>query len=166
MNKYYSKLFGEIDLNNVKEYYEATQLVDKKEIEFDLNIVGAKTIEKELLELVDEFIQRIETHIDLASTLIYVDFLREGISKEFIEFYTEDLDDYEGLNALINYKDQSKSIEEQLLEKLVINRIGFYPEKEDDIFAVLDFCFDPEISNQILVFIFHNDMTNRITWES
>ena len=66
--------------------------------------------------------------------------------------------------SVVLKNNKTDTIEEQLLSKVYIRRIGFYPN--DNRFAILDFHVNDEISDQILVVIIENNMSYDITWES
>ena len=90
-------------------------------------------------------------------------FNNSGISREYIEYHTEEFDEQE-IKLTLNEINKEKTIEEQLVSKIYIQRIGFY--LNDNHFAIFDFYVNDEISDQILVVVIENDMSYNITWES
>ncbi|TDT50531.1 uncharacterized protein DUF2004 [Maribacter spongiicola] len=163
MNKYMSNFFGEIDLSSDKKYHYSELNYKNREISIDLNIYIENKPNTEQLSKIDDFLDNLQSHEEELRKFIKSNFNNNGISKEYIEYHTEEFDDEE-LTPLINMSNKEMSIEEQLLSNIYISRIGFYPN--DNRYIVLDFYVNDEISDQILVLIVENDMSYSITWES
>jgi hypothetical protein len=117
----------------------------------------------EQLVAIDNFLNNLERHERTIRSFIDSDFINGGVAKEYIEDAIEEDEDNQ-LTLLINKENKEKTIEEQLLTKIYIQRIGFYPN--DNQYAIFDFYLNHEISNQILVVIIENDKSYSITWES
>ena len=150
--KYKLPYFEEIDLNQLEEYYNVE--IDNKshKIGIDLNF-KAKKIEAQLFDKVKKIIENIESEDSKNRTYITSDFKDENgdAVKEFLEFHIEEL--AEELSGIVNFEDKSNSPEKQLLEKLKLVRIGFYPDGEygTDSFIIFDYTVDRELSDQIIV---------------
>ena len=163
MNKYNSEFFGEINFEKIEEYIEAELNYENKKIELDLNINKNELPNSIQLQKIDDFIKNIKGSEKEIRMFIDADFRNGGIAKEYFEYYAEEFEAYE-LDSLVDTANKEKSIEEQLLSKVYIQRIGFYPN--DNVFAIFDFHVNHEISDQILVVIVENDMKYGVTWES
>lgn len=163
MKKYKSDFFGKIDLEKDEDYYDVEFKYENRIIELDLNIYLEEKPRIEQLIQIDNIIKNLNSLEKEIRNFIDSDFKADGISKEYIEFYTDEFEAYE-LDSLVDKANKEKTIEEQLLTKIYIRRIGFYPN--DNQFAVFDFHVNDAISDQILVVIIENDMSYDITWES
>lgn len=163
INKHKSDFFGEIDFDKNKDYYEAELAYKNRTVELDLNINKQELPNTEQLQNIDAFIKNLKNSEIEIRKYIDSDFLQGGISKEYFEHYTEEYEAYE-LDNLVEKNNKDKSIEEQLLSKIYIHRVGFYPN--ENVFAIFDFHVNHEISDQILVVVVENDMKLSITWES
>ena len=163
MKKYKSDFFGEIDLEKDEDYYDVEYKYENRIIELDLNIYLEEKPRIEQLIQIDNIIKNLSSLEKEIRKFIDSDFEADGISKEYVEFYTDEFEEYE-LDSLVDKENKEKTIEEQLLSKIYIRRIGFYPN--DNQFAVFDFHVNHEISDQILVVIIENDMSYDIRWES
>jgi len=163
MEIYTSKFFGKIDLSLDENCYDAEFKYGNRVIELDLNIYPEDKPGIEQLVKIDTYLKNLEENEKELRKLIEADFKNDGMSKEYFEYHAEEFDEEE-LEPLIDRTNKEKTIEEQLLSKVYIQRIGFYPN--DNRFAILDFYVNDEISDQILVLIVENDMNYNITWES
>lgn len=163
VNKYKSEFFGEIDFDKNSDFYSSELKHENRIIELDLNINEHEPPNSEQLQKIDDYLKNLKNSEIEIRKFIDSDFLTGGIAKEYFEYYTEVYEEYE-LENIIDNDDKEKSIEEQLLSKIYIRRIGFYPN--DNIFAVFDFHVNHEISDQILVIVVKNDKKYGITWES
>lgn len=163
MNIYTSKFFGDIDLDADENCYDNELEFKNRIIELDLNIYPEDKPKVQQLVKIDDYLNNLSKHEKEIRQFIKSDFKTEGMSKEYIEYHVEEFDDNE-LKPLIDINNDRDTIEEQLLSKVYIRRIGFYPN--DNRFAILDFHVNDKISDQILVIIVENDMGHDITWES
>lgn len=156
--------FGEIDLNNLQEDYETKIRINNVEVDLhfennSINIAKAQTIKNVLENLTDFDIQN--------KTYIENDYHDEENStvKEYLEFHLEELDN-KILAEFIDFEDQNSNPEKQLLKKLKLASIGFYPDDSDN-FAVFDYTIDKKITNYLIVVnTDENNNLDDITWES
>lgn len=140
--------FKDIDLKNLNSYYDAEVDFNGKLLEIDLNFNDTE-IESQRLECVRSYLINLTDVYQAAFQAIYKD-LEEGEDTiEFLDFQREDLGD-EVLQELTKNADQSQPLERQILSQLTLQRIGFYPEIEEE-FATLDFTLGEDISNYLLV---------------
>lgn len=153
--------FNEFDPQN--DYAETTIILDGKEVELDLNceeVIGSTDWIPEYEKYVVQ-LERIKKDI-----LEYInnDFIEEGLTKEWITFHLEEIDE-EYIDALLKNAEQFLNKEEQVLSLLRLRRIGLYPEYEG--YAIWDFVLDDEVSDEILTL--QTDINGNIlniAWES
>ncbi|WP_294664778.1 DUF2004 domain-containing protein [uncultured Fusobacterium sp.] len=153
--------FNEFDPQN--DYAETTIILDGKEVELDLNceeVIGSTDWIPEYEKYVVQ-LERIKKDI-----LQYInnDFIEEGLTKEWITFHLEEIDE-EYIDALLKNAKQFLNKEEQVLSLLRLRRIGLYPEYEG--YAIWDFVLDDEVSDEILTLQTDtNGNILNIAWES
>jgi Protein of unknown function (DUF2004) len=166
MDLHSTKYFGEIDLDNVEEYYEIELELDNRTVELTINISTAnRTIDKESINKIEDYIANLQTNEKDIRSFILEDFKEKGESKNYIDFQIEG-QEKEDIADLISNADKKLNKREKLLSVLYLLRIGFYPETEDKVFAVYDYTIDDDLTDDLLVVILYKDNTARITIES
>ncbi len=161
-----TKYFGEIDLDNVEEYYEIELELDNRTVELTINISTAnRTIDKESINKIEDYIANLQTNEKDIRSFILEDFKEKGESKNYIDFQIEG-QEKEDIADLISNADKKLNKKEKLLSVLYLLRISFYPEMEDKVFAVYDYTIDDDLTDDLLVVILYKDNTARITIES
>ena len=158
--------FGQIDINQLVEYYSAKAEFNGQTIRLDLNFEN-KNISEEQVESIKKFLDNILAFDIQNKTVIDKDFKDEGEALDYINFYFEELDEEE-LSGIIDYGNQDEPKEEQLLSKLRLIRVGLYPEYAD-YYGVFDYSIDVdgEPCNQLLVVkTDKKGGLDHITWES
>ncbi|MGH1335160.1 MAG: DUF2004 domain-containing protein [Aureispira sp.] len=166
--KYKLPHFEEIDLTQLDEYYNVEIEQKGLKIGIDLNF-EKKEIEAQLFDEIKKIIENIESEDSKNRIYITSDFKDENgdTVKEYLEFHIEEL--AEELSGIINFEDKSSSPEKQLLEKLKLGRIGFYPDGKygTESFVVYDYIVDRELSDQIVVVnIDKEGKLINLAWES
>lgn len=166
--KYKLPHFEEIDLTQLNEYYNVEIEQKGHKIGIDLNFEGKK-IETQLFDQIKSIIENIESEDLKNRAYITSDFNDENgdTVKEYLEFHIEEL--AEELSGIVNFEDKSNSPDEQLMEKLKLGRIGFYPDGKygSESFVVFDYIVDRELSDQIIVVnIDKNGELINLAWES
>ncbi|WCT09830.1 DUF2004 domain-containing protein [Mucilaginibacter jinjuensis] len=157
--------FNEIDSDSLTDYYEVDIDFEQRSIELDINF-NEESIEPAKLLILKSYLDDLPGIINVAQTEIDNDFKNGEDVKEFLDFHTEELDKDE-LENLLKDADKNLSVEQQILSVLKLRRIGFYPDEEDELFAVLDFIIDEDISQYILVVKMNSDKAvDHITMES
>ncbi|MEN7547192.1 DUF2004 domain-containing protein [Rapidithrix thailandica] len=166
--KYKLPYFEKIDLTQLDEYYKVEIEQHGQKIGIDLNFEGKK-IESEIFDFIKSILENIELEDSKNRTYIASDFKDEhgDTVKEYLEFHIEEL--AEELSEIMSFEDESKSHEEQLMEKLKLDRIGFYPDGKygTESFVVFDYVVDRKLSDQIIVV--NIDMEGKLlylAWES
>lgn len=170
MEEYILPYFGQINTENLEEYYNVKTIIKNNNIQIDLNFEN-KTIDKSEMEVVKNFIENIEKLDKQNKFNIEKDFKDEVFeTAEYIAFYLEELDDTE-LSGIIELNNESISKELQILNKLNLIRVGLYPDGKygTEYFGVFDYALKigGENSNQLLV-VKTNKLgeLDHITWES
>ena len=150
--KYKLPHFSEIDLSQLEEHYRAEFEYNGQKTSVDLNFEG-KQIESNLFDSVKEIIENIKLEDYKNRTYISNDFenINGDTVKEYLEFHIEELEDE--LSEIMDFNDKSNSPEKQLLDKLKLGRVGFYPDGKygTESFVVFDYIVDREFSDQIIV---------------
>ena len=158
--------FGQVDINQLEEYYSTKTEIDGEPIRLDLNFEN-KNISEEQVETIKKFLDNILAFDIQNKVVIKKDFKDEGETVDYLNFYMEELDEEE-LSGIIDYGNQDVPKEEQLLSKLRLIRVGLYPDYTN-YYGVFDYSIDieGEPCNQLLVV--KTDKQGglaHITWES
>ena len=156
------KYFKNVDFNS--DYLETTIEFQNREIQLDINsdaVLGENTWVKEY----EEYISKLETFKEKIDKEIIKDFENDGITKEWVDYHSEELMESIEENGTLDSCDKNLPVDRQILSALKLNRIGIYPKYED--YAVWDYILDDEISDEILVIVTDkNGEIVDITWES
>lgn len=161
--------FGQVDLALLEEYYSIE--IDWKErfLRLDLNFLN-KQITQEQAKIIKAFLDNIGNFEVQNKLIIDKDFLEEGETADYINFYLDELDENE-LSNIIDDNDKQSSKSNQLLNKLKLIRVGLYPDGKygANYYGVFDYSIDidGEPCNQLLV-VKTNETgdLDHITWES
>ena len=156
------KYFKNVDFNS--DYLETTIEFQNREIQLDINtdaVLGKDSWVKKY----EEYISKLETFKEKIDKEIIKDFENDGITKEWVDYHSEELMESIEENGTLDSCDKNLPIDRQILSALKLNRIGIYPKYED--YAVWDYILDDEISDEILVIVTDkNGEIVDITWES
>ena len=150
MTEYTLPHFGQLATENLEEYYDVDIVFNGNEIQIDLNFEN-KVIDITTMDKVKNFIENIEKFDNLNKTYILDDYNDE--EGDTVKFYLEDHLEEIGkdeLSTLINFDDTTIELEQQLLAKLKLVRVGLYPESEDN-FAIFDYSIGQDITNYLVV---------------
>lgn len=150
MTEYTLPHFGKLATENLEEYYDVDIVFNGNEIQIDLNFEN-KAIDIATMDKVKNFIENIEKFDILNKNYILDDYNDE--EGDTVKFYLEDhLEEIgkDGLSTLINFDDTTIELEQQLLAKLKLVRVGLYPESEDN-FAIFDYSIGQDITNYLVV---------------
>ena len=156
------KYFKNVDFNS--DYLETTIEFQNRKIQLDINsdaVLGENNWVKEY----EEYISKLETFKEKIDKEIIKDFENNGVTKEWVDFHSEELIESIEENGTLDSCDKNLPVDRQILSALKLNRIGIYPKYED--YAVWDYILDDEISDEILVIVTDkNGEIVDITWES
>ncbi|MBC5834462.1 DUF2004 domain-containing protein [Flavobacterium sp. F372] len=150
MTEYTLPHFGKLATENLEEYYDVDIVFNGNEIQIDLNFEN-KAIDIATMDKVKNFIENIEKFDILNKNYILDDYNDE--EGDTVKFYLEDHLEEIGkdeLSTLINFDDTTIELEQQLLAKLKLVRVGLYPESEDN-FAIFDYSIGQDITNYLVV---------------
>lgn len=164
--KYKLPYFKEIETSQIEESYSVDIKIKDQEIGIGLNFKETQA-EAELFDKIKSFLENIEQQDSKNRIFIDADFNNENgdTVREYIEFHTEEL----SLSEFIDYKNKIVSPDKQLIEKLKLVNIGFYPDGKYDseAFAIFDYTIDREITDQLIVVnIDKNGELLNLAWES
>lgn len=142
--------FGEIDLSNLDEYYDAEIDFNGEEIGIDLNFEN-KTIDKKKMDVVKGFIDKIADFDKKNKKYIENDYADEDgdTVKTYIEHHLEEIDKT-ALAGLLDFNNKSVTPEKQLLKALRLVRVGLYPDSEDQ-FAIFDYSIGKDLTDYLVV---------------
>lgn len=166
MANYILPHFGQLDTENLEEYYDVTIIFNNTEVQLDLNFENNK-VDISRLAIAKRFIDQMADFDLKNKTYIEQDFKDEDADtvKTYLEHHLEELDP-DDLENIIDTGNKKVSKEKQLLKKLHLVRMGLYPDSEDQ-FAIFDYSIDPGLT-QYLVVLFVDEFGNLdyITMES
>ena len=162
------KYFKNVDFNS--DYLETTIEFQNREIQLDINsdaVLGENNWVKEY----EEYISKLETFKEKIDKEIIKDFESNGVTKEWIDFHSEELIESIEEEEILDNCDKNLPIDRQILSAIKLNRIGIYPKYEningEEYYAIWDYILDDEISDEILVIVTDKDgEIIDITWES
>lgn len=166
MSDYSIAPFGNINLANPDAYYDAEMSLNGRMVQLDLNF-EEENIPAERLEAVTRMIGQLAEQDKRNRQYMAKDYADEDADsvRLYIETHLEETDPGD-LSALIDLDHPEHTPEEQMLEKLYLLRVGFYPDR-DDMFAVFDYTLDEDLSNYLIVLnIKENGDLDYITMES
>lgn len=161
--------FGQIDLTQSEGCYSVKTEWKGSILWLDLNFEN-KQISEEQAKNIKAFLDNIGNFEIQNKSAIDKDFMEEGETADYINFYVAELDEEE-LSSIIDYNDKQRSPKHQLLDKLKLIRVGLYPDGKfgANYYGVFDYSIeiDGEPCNQLLV-VKTNEKgdLDHITWES
>jgi len=165
MPLYSTKYFGDIDLNNANEFYEADLKLRGQHFEAVINIIGTKPINKESIQSIERYLDDLHDHEAEIKQLLREDFKKEGVVYEYIDLQVENLNKanisklIEGIKLKLNKK-------EKLFSVVHLLTINFYPDEDDPMFAMHDFTINKDLTDDLLAVKLYKDNTVRIDIES
>lgn len=166
MAKYVLPHFGQLDSENINEYYDCEINFNNTNVAIDLNF-GDTKIDIGRLEIAKKFLEQMADYDFKNKKYIEQDYKDDDCDtvREYIDHHLEELGEDE-LSELIDQKNKKISQGDQLVKKLHLVRMGLYPDS-DDQFAIFDYSIGPEIT-QYLVVLFVDEFGNLdyITMES
>lgn len=166
MATYLTKFFGEIDFEKLEEWYETELELNGKTVEVSITVsTASKSLDKDDLQKVDDYIETLYSNEESVRLFIQEDFKKKGETKDYIDNQIEE-QDKEDIADLIRNADKKLSKKEKLLSVLVLLRIVFYPEKEDNMFAVFDYTINEELTDDLLAVKLYKNNNVRIDIES
>ncbi len=146
--------FGNLDSNNVENYYSGSVHVNKNEIEIDLNF-EEEQVDENILISVKETISKIYEFSNKAWSAISDDWDLDGDSETARFYLQHHLDEFsdEEIKKIFG---TSKIDKQSFINSLTLTRIGLYPESED-MFIIFDIQFSPDLTNYLMSVAFDGD---------
>lgn len=144
--------FGEIDLDELDNYYDVDIEFEGEPIQLDINSESGSA-DKELMDTVKMFIENLSAYKVKANEAIIADFKNDETVKDYIDHHLEVIDEDES-DIILKDTDKKLSKEEQLLSLLHLVRVGFYLDDQEE-FAVFDFTIGREITDYLVVVKFN-----------
>ena len=158
--------FGQIDTTNLEDSYDVEIEFDGDKIQIDLNF-DDKTIGTKRLDKVKKFIEKIKDFDIKNKKYIEKDYKDEDADtvRTYVQHHLEEME-RENLKGLVDFENEKMDPEIQLMRKLRLVRIGFYPDDEDE-FAVFDYSIGTALTNYLVVInINENGKLEDMTMES
>ncbi len=166
MNMYSAKYFGEIDLNNPNEWYETELEVNDKKVEILFTVSSVcKSIDKEAIQQIETYLDNLQDNESYVRSCMQENFKQKGNVMEYINFFIEEFDK-EDIADLIKGIDKKLSKKEKLLSILVLLQIVFYPERDDETFAILDYTVSEELTDELIAVKLYKDNSIKFYIES
>ena len=155
------KYFGNIEPNNLEEYYDHQAVVAGNEIELDLNF-EEEEIKLSSLEKVNDVLKSLDVLLSDAKESISKDYDLGKESETARDFLAHHMDvlDSEEIQSLFGTNDVTKEL---FMSKLIATRVGLYPEDEES-FAIVDVTFEGEITNYLMAVTY--DENNELSYIS
>ena len=164
MSKFTLTTFGEIDSDNLEEYYDAEVTVNGRAVDVDITF-DEKSIAIDKLNKINSWLADVQKLDELGLTAIREDFVSGDTVREYIEHHLDELD-IDDLKTLINQAKDGKTKEEKLIYSIKLKRIGFYPHTVER-FVNLDYTLDNDLTDYLVVLDFTEDgKLHYITLES
>lgn len=150
MIRYTLPPFGDLPIENLEEYYDAYLESNGNKIHLIL-LFENKTIDISKMDNVKNFIEKMGEINDMNNTYILHDYNnKDGDTVKFyLEHHLRELSK-DQLSNLINFDDPMIGHEQQLLTKLKLIRVRFYPERENN-FAIFDYSIGQDMTNYLVV---------------
>ena len=146
-------IFGNIDLENVQDYYSATIKLQGRDVEIDLNF-ESNVIDSKILESVSEILENIETQVTKAFDAISNDYDLDTESETARFYLQHHLDEFskEEIHGIFGNETINK---DSFMNSLNLQRIGIYPEDEEE-FLIFDIQFPEKITNYLMAVTFND----------
>ncbi|MBN1802476.1 MAG: DUF2004 domain-containing protein [Candidatus Lokiarchaeota archaeon] len=147
--KFYIKYFGEIDLESVGEHLDTEIVIDGRRVSVDINFNKKKSLNLRVLEVIQDVLASLDEVMKMNDNAIKNDFENGGEVKFYVDFHLEEFEESE-LREILGNPDENIAKEIQILSKLKLVRIGFYPE-ENSSFVVMDYTISKTHTDELVV---------------
>lgn len=141
--------FGSVDPSSLEGFYDTETIIAGNDVRLDLNF-SEKTIPLARLTAIKKYLDRLEYHLLKVKKYIYDNYNDEesedGV-RSYFNFHKDEMGEEELIAQLaVNSDDE---LDDQLLDKLQLVRVGLYPDSHD--FALFDYSFGEDLTNYIVV---------------
>lgn len=159
------KYFGDIPLQNFKEYYDCDIELNEKNISIDLNFNTSQEIDKERVAIVDNFLKNLKSENEEILKLLNGDFREKGLTKDYCEIIIDSFED--DIDELLENTNKKLSKIKRVLSLINLKRVGCYLDKDDKHTIVCDYTVNQEMTDELLVVCLDTDLNiTYITIES
>ena len=149
MKKYTLPYFGELDFSGGEDFYEVEATVGGLSLSLDIDFEG-ETPSPEALKHVEQFLLQLPISLDKAKACINQELGRTpGFVVDYVSFFKDAIEENGDVDDYIDKSNTDESIEQQLLNRLYLLRVGIYPS--GGAFAILDYTIDEEYTDDLLV---------------
>lgn len=156
--------FGNIDSEDIEEYYVGSVNINSQDIEIDLNF-ESESVGDDLLKSVASVISKISDLANKAWSAISEDWDLDSES-ETARFYLQHHLDEFSEGEIINLFGTTSVDKSAFLKALSLVRIGLYPE-DDEMFSVFDIQLNPDLTDYLMsVSIDSDGQVTGISFES
>lgn len=169
--------FGQINIEKLEESYATEVSLNGNTIRVGMNFENIE-ISPLKIEEIKSFLEQIEKFDSQNKIYLATDFNDTDSSTvhEYIEFHLEELGQDE-LSGLVDFNNKTVSVEQQLLSRLQLERVGLYPDGKygTDYFAVFDYTFEGNVyvdgrrtltDQLIAVKTDQSGIVDHLSWES
>ncbi len=153
--------FGEIDSDNLEDYYDGKIIINGTEIEIDINF-ESESIDEERLNKIKKYIDNIEVQIKSAFDALSTDY-DLGEESETALFYLEHHKEELSKEELLKIFGTTDISKELFFKCIEAKRIGLYPE-DDEAYSIIDIKLPDEYTNYIMAVTYDED--NKLSYIS
>ncbi|MDX2463374.1 MAG: DUF2004 domain-containing protein [Porticoccus sp.] len=146
--------FGEIDPNNLEEYYDGAIEINGIPVDVDINF-ESETTDVDTLNKVSKFIGTIDAQIKKAFESLSSDY-DLGEESETALFYLQHHKEELSNDELIKIFGTTEITKNIFFKNIAVNRVGLYPEDEES-YSVIDIKLPDEYTNYIMAVTFDED---------
>ena len=154
IQNYNLPIFGEIDLNNLEDYYEKEIVINGNKIVANLSF-DEKNVTAKNFKTIEKALHEINKFENLAKTAIENDFKNGTEVKEYIEQNLDEID-FEQLNLKIDHSDFVNSVENEMYKKLHLVTVTFYPEYDEE-HIVFDYTIGKKLTDLLIAVKFNDN---------
>ena len=146
--------FGEVNADDLKEYYEAEVNVLGSSVEIDLNF-ESDTVDTSILKKVSNYTLSIDSDASKAFEAVSKDWDLDGNSETARHYMQHHLDNFtqDEIDAIFP---PGKTDKEKFMGALSLVRIGLYPE-DAEAYAIYDIQFPEEQTNYLMAVTFNEE---------
>lgn len=157
MANYKIPYFGELNLQKLEAYATQTIELNNRSIIIDINLLNGTSVSEAEMKVIKSFLENLESYTRQITNILPTDYAARGATYDYMEEFLRELDD-DDLISVLHGTDEELPTEERMFQKFYINRISFYPEKEDELLAVLDYAISGNITEDALVVMLNKQM--------
>ncbi|MCT4562123.1 MAG: DUF2004 domain-containing protein [Crocinitomicaceae bacterium] len=140
--------FNDIDPSQLEEYYSKEIELENFKFELDLNF-ESQELSKEGIIRLNRCLTELPTIIKNSWAWIMDDYKNGEDVAEYISIHLDDFFE-DNPEEILNGTDTNLDNKERFLQTLRVNRIGLYPDSNEN-YVVIDWMTNPDLSNYILV---------------